>query len=651
MVVVILLISLLAADVLAEKENLYQYDALTLQLKVDGSFTLTPESSSSRVREATATLLLYPEEDFRQNIINWRSSGIVDQDTVRFQWTDGTLGSKEFGYAAEVQTNSQRPEVRVKIPFPLEDNDIVGLEEYVQPTKTIDSDTPRIIEQAASLAEGEDDLFQVAFNVAHWVDEHVKYDLTTLTKETSQKASWVLDHREGVCDEMTSLFVAMMRSLGVPARFVSGISYTTSDLFSEPWQPHGWAEAYFPSIGWVPFDITFGEYGYIDVTHIKLRDGFDPTEPATQYEWIADRVNLEARDLALSVVVQDRGRAILEEIQLEEEIMSGQVGFGSYNLVKGILKNTADYYAASTLQLAVPEEIEVLGRNRRTILLRPKEVKETYWVIKVPEGLNPRFEYTFPARIYSEKNVSVEDVFRSREGEITYSRQDVEELTVKDEEKSYSRKISFECHYPRQLSLGSAQNANCTIKNRGNTNLKGINYCLGGVCEIIGLPINQRKTIMVKLEGKQVGKQKIVVSAENDLIEKKISLEYVVMDEPSLSITADAPPPVLFGDSAPIILNLYKESYAIPQNIAVTVDAVTVVSQWELEQLPADQRLTLDLDSRRLARKNSIMVSAAWMDSEGKNYSVTQEVTVEVKARSLSESITLAWNKIRIMLS
>ena len=84
----------------------------------------------------------------------------------------------------------------------------------------------------------------------------------------------------------------MARSLGIPARFSSGISYSTSDLFPEPWQPHGWAEVYFPGVGWVSFDITFGEYGYIDVTHIKLRDGFDPTEPATKFEWLAEDVKL-----------------------------------------------------------------------------------------------------------------------------------------------------------------------------------------------------------------------------------------------------------------------------------------------------------------------------------------------------------------------
>ena len=61
----------------------------------------------------------------------------------------------------------------------------------------------------------------------------------------------------------------MLRAVGVPAKFVSGVAYTDSPLFTERWGGHGWAEVYFPEIGWVAFDPTFGEFGWIDVGHIK----------------------------------------------------------------------------------------------------------------------------------------------------------------------------------------------------------------------------------------------------------------------------------------------------------------------------------------------------------------------------------------------
>ena len=160
---------------------------------------------------------------------------------------------------------------------------------------------------------------------------------------------------------------------------------------------------YFPDIGWVSFDVTFNQYGYIDVTHIKLRESFDPTEPAIKYKWLADGVELNKGELRFDVEVIKEGTVMPEEILLEQEILAPEIDFGSYNMIKGIVKNTADYYAATALNLAVPSDIEVVGRNRRNILLHPQEVRETYWVVKTPEDQDSDYIYTYPVLIYSEK--------------------------------------------------------------------------------------------------------------------------------------------------------------------------------------------------------------------------------------------------------
>jgi len=166
-----------------------------------------------------------------------------------------------------------------KVKFPIKEL-LDELEIYTRPSATVDSDNKEIIRLASVLAEGEDDLYQVAFKLAEWTKNNVKYDLSTLTASVSQKASWVLRNREGVCDELTNLFIAMARSLGIPAKFVSGIAYTNSPLFEEEWGPHGWAEIYFPGYGWIPFDVTYGEFGFIDPGHIKSKEALDADEPS-----------------------------------------------------------------------------------------------------------------------------------------------------------------------------------------------------------------------------------------------------------------------------------------------------------------------------------------------------------------------------------
>ena len=81
------------------------------------------------------------------------------------------------------------------------------------------------------------------------------------------------------------------------------------------------------------------------------------------------------------------------------ELASDELGFGSYNLVKGILKNTADHYSATTLRLAVPEDVTIIGDNKRTILLTPEEVRETTWLIKISDDLSEDYWYRYPNQI------------------------------------------------------------------------------------------------------------------------------------------------------------------------------------------------------------------------------------------------------------
>ncbi len=637
---ILIIILLLTTFLVSAEENLYQYDSLRIELNVDGGFALTSTGPSSSVKEISAELLLYPKEDFRQKLLKFGTAGTVQDNSVYFSWKDPVLEKKNFGYTSLIEINSERTKVKAKVPFPLR-----GIEDeykkYLLPTETIDSDHPAIIAQATELAEGEDDAFKVAFKLASWVEENTHYELNTLTATASQKASWVLENKEGVCDEMTSLFVAMARALGIPARFVSGMAYTTSELFSNPWQPHGWAEVYFPEIGWVSFDTTFGEYGYIDPTHIKLRDGFDPAEPATKYEWLANNVDLNFNPLDFHLKLNRKGSVLPEEISLTQEVLAKEVDFGSYNLVKAILKNEEDYYAATTLQLAVPEEIEILGRNKRTILLGPKQVTETYWMIKIPESLNTDSWYQFPVLIYTEKNTTVADSFITQSGKTFYSEEEVKKLTVIDEEKTYSVKVSFTCNYAKEIKLGQQSKIECSLKNSGNTNLKQVDFCLGDVCEKVELPINQKKSAEITVKAEQTGWNKVLVTADSPEVEKKSSLEFLVYDEPKLELKAGFPKTIQLGQTFPVKISLDKKSYTAPEEVIVTIEGMGMENKIELKELTELEELTLLIDQGRVAKKNEFKVTALWKDKNGNLYSSKEEVMVPGEASGFAGKMEL----------
>lgn len=64
---------------------------------------------------------------------------------------------------------------------------------------------------------------------------------------------YVLDIKHGDCGQVALLYISLVRSLGIPARWESG-------WMLHPWSPgwHDWAETYFEGIGWVPTDVSMG---------------------------------------------------------------------------------------------------------------------------------------------------------------------------------------------------------------------------------------------------------------------------------------------------------------------------------------------------------------------------------------------------------
>jgi transglutaminase-like putative cysteine protease len=81
--------------------------------------------------------------------------------------------------------------------------------------------------------------------------EYVK-GITSATSPITE----VLTHRKGVCQDFTHLFIGMARSLGIPARYVSGLVHPIDGKLRGALQTHAWCELFFPSQGWVALDPT-----------------------------------------------------------------------------------------------------------------------------------------------------------------------------------------------------------------------------------------------------------------------------------------------------------------------------------------------------------------------------------------------------------
>ena len=341
---VVLGIMFLLVNYVYAQEGDWYYNSQNIIINIDVSSEakINPTKADYSVKYINVNLSHYPYESFNQEIINLEiePEADVENNAILFSWQDPT-NKISFGYNTKIKTSNNIVKIKEKTKFPILDLD-EELVQYTEPQEIIDSDDEDVIGFASEIAAGEDDLYVVVHKVAEWTKNNIEYDLSTLTAEVSQKASWVIDTRQGVCDELTSLFIAMLRSLGIPGKFVSGIAYTNSELFPENWGSHGWAEIYFPGYGWVPYDVTYGQFGYIDPTHVKLKEAIDSNEPSVQYRWVASNVDLETEKLDIDTSLEKTIGNVKKPVSLEVDVLKPNIGFGSYNLVEVVLENLED---------------------------------------------------------------------------------------------------------------------------------------------------------------------------------------------------------------------------------------------------------------------------------------------------------------------
>jgi transglutaminase-like putative cysteine protease len=93
------------------------------------------------------------------------------------------------------------------------------------------------------------------------------------TTGVSTRANDALKLRMGVCQDFAHVHLGLCRSLGIPARYVSGYFFNTTRRPREIEASHAWIEAYVPGFGWAAFDPTHDRPA--DDRYVKVAVGRD----------------------------------------------------------------------------------------------------------------------------------------------------------------------------------------------------------------------------------------------------------------------------------------------------------------------------------------------------------------------------------------
>lgn len=144
---------------------------------------------------------------------------------------------------------------------------------FVQAYTHLQDDSSHQLTTIASLATAWTAGSTSAYDAAAAIETHLRdpqYFQYTLTPPASPPGTWPMvyfltqSHR-GYCQYFASAMGAMLRTLGIPARLVSGYGPGTAEANARPGtrenvvttsDAHIWVEAFFPGYGWIPFEPT-----------------------------------------------------------------------------------------------------------------------------------------------------------------------------------------------------------------------------------------------------------------------------------------------------------------------------------------------------------------------------------------------------------
>lgn len=229
-------------------------------------------------REASDVLQLLrvqPAGHDGQHIVHWRIDTDVNGHLRRGQdaygnnthmfYPDGPVKRLELHVAGEVDT--------------VESHGVIsGSHEPLPPVIFLrQTDLTRPDEALQALARQIDtgDALATCHRLTALLYEQLQFDPDVTHAHSDAAHAFAL--RAGVCQDYAHIFLSVARSLGIPARYVSGHLVRDDGLITQP-AAHAWAEALIPDLGWVAFDPANGVCA--TQAYLRVAVGLDYREAA-----------------------------------------------------------------------------------------------------------------------------------------------------------------------------------------------------------------------------------------------------------------------------------------------------------------------------------------------------------------------------------
>ncbi|MBA3677669.1 MAG: transglutaminase family protein [Sphingosinicella sp.] len=145
---------------------------------------------------------------------------------------------------------------------------------FLRPTHLTQPGRP-LLELAAALDTQGGSPLDKLHRLTSAIHTRMTFDTGKTVPDTTAIESFAAGH--GVCQDFAHIFIAIARSVGIPARYVSGHLFRRDGAVMQE-AAHAWAEAWLDHLGWVAFDPSNGICP--DDAYIRVASGLDYRDAA-----------------------------------------------------------------------------------------------------------------------------------------------------------------------------------------------------------------------------------------------------------------------------------------------------------------------------------------------------------------------------------
>lgn len=143
----------------------------------------------------------------------------------------------------------------------------IQLTELLQPERI---NSQKVIKQIAdAVYDDSKNLPHIVQHCSEYIFHHFRYIKGITDFETT--VDEILQHKSGVCQDFAHILLQLLRTLGIPCRYVSGYICPNKNGMRGEGATHAWVEAWIPGAGWVGIDPTNNVW--VTENHIKLAVG------------------------------------------------------------------------------------------------------------------------------------------------------------------------------------------------------------------------------------------------------------------------------------------------------------------------------------------------------------------------------------------